>query len=98
GFHGDVLQLCPVHELAVIDPFGDHADAAHNAAFIGKNLVAGGSHEVAAAGSNRLYRGDHLLVLFLLDAAHFLVNLLRRGHAPPGVLMCRMMALMESSS
>src|SRR6266568_9417775 len=50
------LQFGPAHQIAVIYPFGDHADRAYDTAVIRINLVGGGRYVIRSAGANRLDR------------------------------------------
>src|SRR5205807_7375733 len=62
-------------------PLSNHADAAHKAAMVGENLIAGRGDVIAAAGADGLDRSDHFLFLLALDALHFAIDLFRRSHS-----------------
>ena len=69
------LQFRPAHEIAVVDPFRNHADRAHYAAAIGINLIRGGRDVICATGADRLDGSHNAFVFLIPDPLDFAINL-----------------------
>ena len=81
GFHGDILQLGPLQQFAIVDGLRNYANRADNAALIGVNLVGRRGNVVSAAGADGLDGSNNALLLLVADALDLAVNLFRRSHA-----------------
>src|SRR5580658_1715757 len=71
------LQLGPREQIAVVGPLHDDADGTDHAGVVGVDFARRRGNVVCAAGPHALNRGNHRLLLFIANAQHFVVNLLR---------------------
>src|SRR5262249_44600283 len=78
------FQLGPTHQIAVVHPFGDHPDRAHDTTAIGIDLVSCRGHIVGAACPHGLDRGNDIFVLFVANSLDLAVNLLGSGYSAAG--------------
>ena len=78
------LELGPAQQVAVIDPLGNHSDRTNHAAIVGINLIGRRRNVVRPTGPHRADRRHDALMLFVAQAFHFPINLLRGGHAAAG--------------